>query len=104
MLRRSLCVCALLCAAVPAAAQESTTVGGYGELHYTNPSGRNTPAVVYQEALEAVATATVRLDGDRIELPNRHTQLDFGGIAVVMGSIESSVCCAPRASVGRLSM
>lgn len=41
--------------------------------------------VVYAEALEAVATATVRLDGDRIELPNRHTQLDFGGIAVGYG-------------------
>jgi len=41
--------------------------------------------VVYEEALEAVTTATVRLDGDRIELPNRHTQLDFGGIAVGYG-------------------
>jgi len=41
--------------------------------------------VVYEEALEAVATATVRLEGDRIELPNRHTQLDFGGIAVGYG-------------------
>ena len=41
--------------------------------------------VVYEEALEAVATASVRLDGDRIELPNRHTQLDFGGIAVGYG-------------------
>jgi FAD:protein FMN transferase len=41
--------------------------------------------VVYEEALEAVATANVRLDGDRIELPNRHTQLDFGGIAVGYG-------------------
>ncbi|HXO84232.1 MAG TPA: hypothetical protein VN803_01780, partial [Gemmatimonadales bacterium] len=47
MLRRSLSVCALLCAAaVPAAAQESTTIGGYGELHYTNHSGRNTPAEI----------------------------------------------------------
>jgi hypothetical protein len=27
-------------------AQESTAVGGYGEIHYTNPSGRNTPAEV----------------------------------------------------------
>jgi hypothetical protein len=37
----------LLCAtAVPAAAQESTTLGGYGEIHYTNPRGRNTPAEV----------------------------------------------------------
>jgi FAD:protein FMN transferase len=40
---------------------------------------------VYEEALEAVATAIVRQDGDRIELPNRHTQLDFGGIAVGYG-------------------
>jgi len=28
------------------ASQESTTVGGYGELHYTNTSGPNTPASV----------------------------------------------------------
>lgn len=28
------------------ASQESTTIGGYGEIHYTNPSGRNTPAQV----------------------------------------------------------
>lgn len=41
--------------------------------------------VVYEEALEAVATATVRVDGDRIALPSRHTQLDFGGIAVGYG-------------------
>ncbi|HEV8382995.1 MAG TPA: hypothetical protein VGQ29_15515 [Gemmatimonadales bacterium] len=27
-------------------AQESTTLGGYGEIHYTNPSGRNRPAEV----------------------------------------------------------
>jgi hypothetical protein len=47
MLRRSLSVCALLCAAaVPAVAQESTTIGGYGEIHYTNLSGRNTPAEI----------------------------------------------------------
>ena len=47
MLRRGLSVCALLyAAAIPAAAQESTTVGGYGELHYTNHSGRNTPAEI----------------------------------------------------------
>ena len=41
--------------------------------------------VVYEEALDAVATATVRLDGERIVLPHRHTQLDFGGIAVGYG-------------------
>jgi hypothetical protein len=27
-------------------AQESTTVGGYGEVHYTNPTGHNTPAQI----------------------------------------------------------
>jgi hypothetical protein len=37
----------LLVVAVPtAAAQENTTVGGYGEIHYTNVRGRNTPAEV----------------------------------------------------------
>jgi hypothetical protein len=30
----------------PASAQESTTIGGYGEVHYVNPTGRNTPAEV----------------------------------------------------------
>jgi hypothetical protein len=33
-------------AASPGAAQERTTVGGYGEAHYTNPTGPNTPAEV----------------------------------------------------------
>ena len=33
-----------LCRPLPA--QERTTVGGYGEVHYTNPTGPNTPAVV----------------------------------------------------------
>src|SRR5881409_4168548 len=28
------------------AAQERTTLGGYGEVHYTNPTGPNSPAVV----------------------------------------------------------
>lgn len=44
---------ALLCAVVlaltapaQAQAQETTTIGGYGEVHYTNPSGRNTPAEI----------------------------------------------------------
>jgi hypothetical protein len=27
-------------------AQQRTTIGGYGEIHYTNPSGPNTPATV----------------------------------------------------------
>lgn len=30
----------------PGVSQESTTIGGYGEVHYTNVSGRNTPATV----------------------------------------------------------
>ncbi len=30
----------------PTVAQESTTLGGYGEIHYTNLSGPNTPAVI----------------------------------------------------------
>ena len=47
MLHRSLYVCVLLCAvALPAAAQESTTIGGYGEVHYTNRAGPNTPAEI----------------------------------------------------------
>ena len=33
-------------AASPVAAQERTTVGGYGEVHYTNPTGPATPATV----------------------------------------------------------
>ncbi|HEY3279320.1 MAG TPA: hypothetical protein VGJ83_02320 [Gemmatimonadales bacterium] len=38
----------LACLTLPftLAAQESTTVGGYGEVHYTNPSRPNTPAEV----------------------------------------------------------
>ncbi|MGH7531154.1 MAG: hypothetical protein ACREMN_12280 [Gemmatimonadales bacterium] len=30
----------------PLLAQETTTIGGYGEVHYVNPSGANTPAEV----------------------------------------------------------
>jgi hypothetical protein len=33
-------------AAAQAPAQETTTIGGYGEIHYTNTSGRNTPAEI----------------------------------------------------------
>jgi len=33
-------------AAPPVAAQERTTVGGYGEVHYSNPTGPDTPAQV----------------------------------------------------------
>lgn len=53
MPRSALSVCALSCALAlarnaPAQAQpqETTTIGGYGEIHYTNPSGRNTPAEI----------------------------------------------------------
>src|SRR5574341_25290 len=53
MPRSALSVCALLCAlalvpnaAAQAPAQETTTIGGYGEIHYTNTSGRNTPAEI----------------------------------------------------------
>jgi len=47
MLRRGFFACVLLCTiAGPATAQESTTIGGYGEVHYTNRSGRNTPAEI----------------------------------------------------------
>ena len=53
MHRRALSACVLVCAVVlvpnarvQAQAQETTTIGGYGEIHYTNPSGRNTPAKI----------------------------------------------------------
>jgi hypothetical protein len=53
MPRSALSVCALLYAlalvpnaAAQAPAQETTTIGGYGEIHYTNTSGRNTPAEI----------------------------------------------------------
>src|SRR6266540_367829 len=35
-----------LAAPTPLLAQERTTLGGYGEVHYTNPTGPNTPAAV----------------------------------------------------------
>jgi len=41
--------------------------------------------VEFEEAVEAVATAVVRMSGDAVSLPNAHTQLDFGGIAVGYG-------------------
>ena len=56
--------------------------------------------VVFEEALEAVASATVRLDAERIELPNRHTQLDFGGIAVGYG-IDKAIGVLRAAGIGR---
>lgn len=56
--------------------------------------------VVFEEALEAVASATVRLAADCIALPNRHTQLDFGGIAVGHG-IDRAISVLRRAGVRR---
>ena len=38
-----------------------------------------------REARQAVRAAVIRVDGDRIELPAAHTQLDFGGIGVGYG-------------------
>jgi len=38
-----------------------------------------------REAREAVRTAVIRLDADRVELPAAHTQLDLGGIGVGYG-------------------
>ena len=49
MLRTGLVVAVVLpglAAIGTVAAQERTTVGGYGEAHYTNPSGPNTPGRV----------------------------------------------------------
>lgn len=50
-------------------------------------SPRRTPpsAAELAEAREAVATAQVRLDGNAAWLPNAHTRLDLGGIAVGYG-------------------
>ena len=46
MLRPAVLFAALVVLPTLATAQESTTIGGYGEIHYTNPTGRNTPAEV----------------------------------------------------------
>src|SRR2546430_9197916 len=48
---RTLLGCGLFVIMVPypfriLAAQERTTVGGYGEVHYSNPTGPKTPPVV----------------------------------------------------------
>jgi thiamine biosynthesis lipoprotein len=43
-----------------------------------------TPAEL-REAREATDAAVVVVDGGRVTLPSRHTQLDFGGIAVGYG-------------------
>lgn len=47
---------------------------------------QNAPgAAEIAEAREAVASAVVQLQGDVVRLPQRHTQLDFGGIGVGFG-------------------
>ena len=46
MLRLAVLFAALAVLPTLATAQESTTIGGYGEIHYTNLTGRNTPAEV----------------------------------------------------------
>src|SRR5467141_1305442 len=46
LVRWGLCVVIAPCPVRILAAQEHTTVGGYGEVHYTNPTGPKTPAVV----------------------------------------------------------
>jgi len=48
LLRRGLALALGIAGLSPCAsrAQEHTTIGGYGEVHYTNASGRNTPGVV----------------------------------------------------------
>jgi len=56
--------------------------------------------VPFEEAREAVATAVVRMDGDMVSLPNAHTQLDFGGIAVGYG-IDRAVAVLRAAGIRR---
>jgi hypothetical protein len=81
MLRRSLYVCALFGAtAVPALAQESTTVGGYGELHYTNRSGRNTPAEINLRRFVVYVAHTFN---DRIAF---HSELELEDAKIEGGS------------------
>jgi len=55
-----------VCVSSPSlAAQESTTVGGYGEIQYVNPSGANTPATVDVRRLVAYLAHTF---SDRLAL------------------------------------
>jgi thiamine biosynthesis lipoprotein len=56
--------------------------------------------VVFEEAVAAVATAVVRVSGDTVALPNAHTQLDFGGIAVGYG-IDRAIGVLRTAGIGR---
>lgn len=56
--------------------------------------------VVYEEALEAVAHASVRLNAGSIELPAAHTQLDCGGIAVGYG-IDRAIAVLHTAGIRR---
>ncbi|MGH7539144.1 MAG: FAD:protein FMN transferase [Gemmatimonadales bacterium] len=53
---------------------------GFHRPRRTEPS-----AAEIAEAREAVATAVIRLEGERAHLPNAHTQLDLGGIGVGYG-------------------
>src|SRR5438034_796628 len=45
------------------AAQEHTTVGGYGEVHYTNPTGPKTPPVVNLARFVVYLVNGLRADG-----------------------------------------
>jgi FAD:protein FMN transferase len=53
---------------------------GFHRLRTAEPSSAE-----IAEARDAVASAVVAVEGDRARLPNSHTQLDFGGIAVGYG-------------------
>lgn len=53
---------------------------GFRQPRVVEPS----PAEI-AEAREATEAAVVELDGDRVGLPSRHTQLDLGGIGVGYG-------------------
>ncbi len=52
---------------------------------FHRPRSAAPAAAELREARAAVAAAVVELDGDRVRLPNAHTQLDFGGIGVGYG-------------------
>jgi FAD:protein FMN transferase len=66
--------------AFDAAVEPLMRVWGFHRPRQSLPSD-----VELREAREAVASASVRLQDDTVSLPNAHTQLDFGGIAVGYG-------------------
>jgi thiamine biosynthesis lipoprotein len=66
--------------AFDAAVEPLMCVWGFHRLRQSMPSD-----VELREARAAVAGARVRLQDDAVSLPNAHTQLDFGGIAVGYG-------------------